>query len=128
MLIDVAEADPAFGTASATLIDSKRAAGLTVCPVTYAELAPVFNGDERAQNQFLLNIGATWPEAWRLEDTLAAHDAWHRYVQAKRAGKIPKRPIADVLIGAFASRFDGILTRNESDFRSLFPALNIVVP
>ncbi len=96
--------------------------------MTYAELAPVFNGDQHAQNQFLLNLGVSWPEAWTLADTLAAHEAWDRYVKGKRAGKIPKRPIADVLIGAFASRFDGILTRNEADFRSVFPALNIVVP
>ncbi len=33
-----------------------------------------------------------------------------------------------ILIGAFASRFDGILTRNESDFRNAFPTLAIVVP
>ena len=128
LLIDVAEADPSFGIASATLIDSKRADGLTVCPVTYAELAPVFNGDQTVQNEFLLNLGVLWPEAWTLADTMAAHEAWHRYVAAKRAGKIPKRPLADVLIGAFASRFDGILTRNEADFRPVFTALKIVVP
>jgi hypothetical protein len=43
---------------SAALIDSKRAEGLAICPVTYAELAPVFNGDATAQNEFLANIGA----------------------------------------------------------------------
>ena len=128
LLIDVAEADPAFGAASAALIDSKRPDGLAVCPVTYAELAPVFNGDQNAQNEFLLKLGAAWPEAWAHIDTLAAHAAWHRYVSAKRAGKVPKRPIADVLIGAFASRFDGILTRNPTDFRSIFPTMNIVAP
>jgi len=63
LLIDVAEADPTFGVASAALIDSKRAEGLTVCPVTYAELAPVFNGDQNAQNEFLIQLGATWSEA-----------------------------------------------------------------
>ena len=34
LLIDVAENDPSFGVASATLIDSKRPDGLTICPVT----------------------------------------------------------------------------------------------
>ena len=63
-----------------------------------------------------------------LADTLATHEGWNRYVMAKRATRIPKRPLADVLIGAFASRFDGLLTRNESDFRPVFPALNITVP
>lgn len=128
LLIDVAEADPSFGAASAALIDAKRALGLTVCPVTYVELAPVFNGDQSAQDEFLFNLGVAWPEAWTLTDTVAAHSAWHRYVMAKRAGTIAKRPIADVLIGAFASRFDGILTRNESDFRTVFPALAMTRP
>ena len=128
LLIDVAEADPAFGVPSAALIDSKRTEGLAVCPITYAELAPVFNGDATAQNEFLANVGVAWPEAWTLTDTLTAQQAWHRYVMAKRAGKTPKRPIADVLIGAFASRFDGILTRNAADFRPVFPALRIVAP
>ena len=59
---------------------------------------------------------------------IGCQQAWHRYVMAKRAGKIPKRPIADVLVGAFASRFDGILTRNAADFQPVFPTLNIVVP
>ncbi len=72
LLIDVAEADPNFGIASAALIDSKRTEGLAVCPVTYVELAPVFNGDRSAQNEFLLKLGANWPEAWTPADTVTA--------------------------------------------------------
>ena len=128
LLIDVAENDPSFGVASATLIDSKRPEGLTICPVTYVELAPVFNGDAEALDEFLLKLGAIWPETWTLADTNAAHEAWHRHVVAKRSGKVPKRPIADILIGAFASRFDGLLSRNPADFRPIFPKLNFVVP
>ena len=33
-----------------------------------------------------------------------------------------------VLISAFASRCDGILTRNESDSRAVFPSLIITAP
>lgn len=126
LLIDVAEADPTFGVASARLLDTKRADGLTICPTSYVELAPVFNGDQSAQNEFLFNLGVTWPETWNQADTEQAHRAWHRYVAARRAAKVPKRPLADILIGAFASRFDGLLTRNESDFRTTFPGLTIV--
>jgi hypothetical protein len=49
-------------------------------------------------------------------------------VLAKRAGTAPKRPIADVLIGAFASRFDGMLTRNAKDFQAVFPGLKLLEP
>ena len=128
LLIDVAENDPSFGVASATLIDSKRPEGLTICPVTYVDLAPVFNGDAKALDEFLLKLGANWPETWTLADTTTAHDSWHRHVLAKRSGKVPKRPVADILIGAFASRFDGLLSRNPADFRPIFPKLNLVVP
>lgn len=128
LLIDVAEADPVFGAASAALLDAKRPEGLTICPVTYAELAPVFNGDATFQNEFLSNLGVVWVETWTLADTVAAHAAWHRYVAGKRAGRIPKRPVADVLIGAFAGLRDGLLTRNEGDFRAVFPALKLVAP
>jgi hypothetical protein len=34
--------------------------------------------------------------------------------------------VADVLIGGFALRFDGLLTRNTGDFRQLFPSLRLV--
>lgn len=81
----------------------------------------MFNGDAKAQNEFLFHLGVVWPEEWTVPDTAAAHEAWHRYVKAKRAGQIPKRPVADVLIGAFASRFDGILTRERPTSGGCFP-------
>ncbi len=49
-------------------------------------------------------------------------------VAGRRAGPAPKRPLADVLIGALATRFQGILTRNEADFRQVFPTLKLLVP
>src|SRR5437016_5208089 len=98
LLMDIPEAGPAFGVPSARLLDAKRPDGLTVCPATYVELAPVFNGDAAAQNEFLFNLSVIWPEAWTLADTEEAHRAWHRYVAARRAASVPKRPLADILI------------------------------
>ena len=128
LLIDIADADPQFATASATLLDAKRPEGLVISPITYAELAPVFDGDAARQELFLYHLQVSWSEAWTRTETLAAHAAWHRYVQSRRLQRIPKRPMADILIGAFAERFDGLLTRNESDFRSVFQTLPILVP
>ena len=48
--------------------------------------------------------------------------------QKQKIGNISKRPIADIIIGAFASRFAGIITRNEKDFRTIFPDMEIIVP
>ena len=73
LLIDIAEADPMFGRCSADLLYSLRDQGLTVCPVSYVELAPVFEGSRTAQDGFLRNIYATSLGQWLLEDTICAH-------------------------------------------------------
>jgi predicted nucleic acid-binding protein len=128
LLIDVAEGDPQFGEDSACLLDRRRPAGLLVAPVSYVELAPLFNGVGAAQNEFLESVGANWTHSWTWPDTVAAHRAWYEYLLRRRHGRINKRPIADILIGAFASRFDGLLTRNVRDFRALFPDLRLEKP
>ena len=128
LLIDVAVDDPKFFDVSASLIETNQAEGLVVCPVSVVELAPVFGGQLPAVAEFLERMNIPWPEAWTLSDTQAAFTAWHSYVLNKRQGNITKRPIADVLIGAFASRHQGLMTRNASDFRLLFPVLKIVAP
>ncbi|HLX09941.1 MAG TPA: type II toxin-antitoxin system VapC family toxin [Thermoanaerobaculia bacterium] len=123
MLIDVLDDDPRFGRASALTLDSYAEDGLVVCPLTYAELAPAFQGDTALQDEFLDGIGADFRQDWTWPDTLLAHHAWHRHIHRKRRRNLPRRPIADVLIGAFASRFQGLLTRNAADFAPLFPDL-----
>ena len=128
LLIDVAEDDPQFGEDSAVLLDHRRPVGLLVAPVSYIELAPLFNGVQTAQNEFLESIGVNWTHSWTWPDTVAAHRAWHQYLVRRRRGRINKRPIADILIGAFASRFDGLLTRNVKDFRAIFPSLRVEEP
>jgi predicted nucleic acid-binding protein len=104
LLIDIADADPQFAAASATLLDAAR------------------------QELFLYHLQVSWSEAWSHAETQAAHAAWHRYVQSRRLQRIAKRSMADILIGALAERFDGLLTRNESDFRSVFPTMPILLP
>jgi predicted nucleic acid-binding protein len=128
ILIDIAEGDPQFSRRSARLLDRRRGAGLLIAPVSYIELAPRFQGVETVQNEFLEAIGVHWNEPWIWPDTLAAHRAWADYILRRRGGQDRKRPIADILIGAFASRFDGLMTRNEKDFQLLFPELRIDKP
>ena len=57
LIIDVLEADPDFGEASAELLDSMMVKGLVICPVSYVELAPAFLGDRKRQDEFLSAIG-----------------------------------------------------------------------
>jgi len=128
VLIDVLEDDPQFGLASAKCLANQWAAGLVVCPISYIELSPAFMGDETRQIDFLTKLGATFDEPWTEADTRMAHKTWNRYIDLKRNHHLPRRPIADVLICAFASRFQGLITRNRSDFSHLLPSLKFIDP
>jgi predicted nucleic acid-binding protein len=128
VLLDVLENDPMFGRSSADLLEALAPKGLTLCPITYVELAPAFEGDISLQDEFLREIGLDFREGWHREDTLAAHLAWQGYVVRKRAGQTSKRPIADILIGAFALRHQGLVTRNVKDFATIFPSLALEAP
>ena len=128
VIIDVLEGDPEFGRDSARLLDKMAGEGLTVCPISYIELAPAFLGDGRRQNEFLSKIGVQYTVPWDWKDTQRAHKAWERYVNRRRDRQISKRPIADILIGSFAAGRKGLLTRNPDDFNLIFPSLKILPP
>ena len=128
MLIDVLEDDPEFGATSARLLDDHAPEGLVASPITYAELAPAFEGHLKLQDEFLAGVGVEFREPWTWEDTLATHSAWYAHVARRRGGEGRRRPPADIMIGAFAQRFQGLITRNPEDFQVTFPTLPLRVP
>jgi len=123
MLIDVLDDDPSFGRSSAATLDSFSGDGLVVCPITYAELAPAFQGRTALEDEFLHGVGVDFRQDWTWADTLSTHGAWHRFVARRRSQSLARRPLADILIGAFATRFQGLITRNSADFEPIFPDL-----
>jgi len=128
VLIDLLKSDPVFSKPSALALQTKLDETLVIAPITYVELAPAFKGDARAQDEFLESIWVGCDYGGSREAVLTAHRAWYEHVQRKRSGTEVRRPIADVLIGAYAMQKGGLITRNEDDFRSLYPALNIFNP
>ena len=128
VILDVFENDPQFGRTSAKLLEKLLPEGLAVSPVTMVELSEAFDGDIAEQKRFLELAGISHAEYWTAVDTDSAHRAWNLYVKARRSDKIPKRPIADILIGAFAANQQGLITRNPSDFRRWFSKLVIREP
>jgi predicted nucleic acid-binding protein len=128
LVIDVLDADPEYGDISADLLDGKSTEGLFLCPVSFIELAPAFGGEQKRQEHFLRQINVDYTQDWTWVDTCEAFAGWHRYITLKRSGKVSRRPVADLLIGAFSMRFDGLLTRNAGDFTRLFPDLPIFGP
>jgi predicted nucleic acid-binding protein len=128
LVLDVFEDDPEFGAASAGLLEKLLSDGLAVSPVTMVELSAAFDGDLTEQKRFLEQVGISHSEAWTVADSEVSHIAWNTYVKARRADKVPKRPVADILIGGFAANRQGLATRNSSDFRRWFPKLSIREP
>ena len=128
VLIDVLRGDESFSSASANAMQSKLTEGLAIAPLTYVELSPEFNGDIAAQDEFLDGIWIRRDFGGNQGAILAAHRAWNEHIRRKRSGTDRKRPIADIMIGAYAMSKGGLITRNEDDFRSLYPSLPILNP
>ena len=128
VVLDIALNDPVHGVKSAQFLHSKLGDNLMICAVTFVELSPVFGGKAGELKQFLTGARIDWQEPWTLADTEAAHDGWWRHVVQKRRGVVPRRPVADLLIGAFASRARGLITRNPDDFTKFYPDLTVLSP
>lgn len=128
VILDILDGKSEFSAMSARALQSKLDDVLLIAPISFVELAPAFNGDVNAQTEFLRRMWIQFNFKGNGAAVLAAHQAWYAHVLRKRAGAIAKRPIADVLIGAYAQSVGGLITRNESDFRSLYPELNILNP
>lgn len=128
VLLDIALKDPKWSLKSAALLEKKMRDGLVACPISIIEISPQFGGSLSEVRSFLRILGADYSEPWSEEDTSAAARAWSAYVSKKRSGRIAKRPLADILIGAFAARTTGLVTRNPDHFRPWFPTLKILNP
>ncbi|MEY2880880.1 MAG: hypothetical protein RLZZ15_3260, partial [Verrucomicrobiota bacterium] len=96
LVIDLLDGREPFGLAAAHFLEAHLADGLIVCPITFVELAPAFDGDLTVQRKFLTDSGLRHDEDWQPADTLAAHAAWHRVIRRRRAGHGGRRPVADV--------------------------------
>ena len=128
IILDILDSHPQFAEMSSNALQSKLDDVLAVAPITYVELAPAFNGDVAAQNAFLDSLWIKYDFSGGMDVVLSAHKAWHEHNMRKRSGNAKKRPIADVLIGAYAMQKGGLITRNEADFRTLYPDLTIFNP
>ena len=128
VVVDLVTGDALFEPASTACLQAHLGDGLVISPVTFVELGPSFSGDDGAAESFLKSSGIGASEFWSPSDTVLAHRLWHQYQVRRRQQQVVKRPVADVLIAAFAERFQGIITRNASDFRNILPTLAVIEP
>ena len=128
VILDIALNDSVFAKPSARLLDRLGRETLVICPVSLVEVAPCFGGTVENVRQFadLIGINHVWD--WMPADTDEAAAAWTRHVSFKRGGHLRRRPVADILIGAFALRAGGLITRNADHFRTVFPSLKLAEP
>jgi predicted nucleic acid-binding protein len=116
VLLDIHLDDPTFGKRSGRCLTRYLRDGLVVCPVSYVELAPAFNGDSSLQQAFLQEESVDWLQPWTLLDTAASYQLWGNHIARRPAGHGSNRPVADIMIEGFAQRFQGIVTRNQKHF------------
>ena len=128
VILDVLLNDPEFGYSSAMFLEDKLPDGLCVCPLTVIELSPSFRGEISEVNTFLRLTGINFNIQWEFADTEVASKAFTNYLILKKQGQVKKRPIADILIGAFAVKQQGLITRNVNDFKKYFDNLEILHP
>ena len=128
VLIDIALADPKFGESSMRSLERHSGEGLAISPVSLIEIAPVFDGKIEELNEFIDFLGLNPFWSWQSTETTRAIKGWSDYVLERRKIRQDKRVIADFLIGAFAERHGGLITRNPKDFKAYFPKLKIVDP
>ena len=128
VLIDILVNDPTFGRSSALCLKRNLSKGLVICPVSMIELSPAFGGDIQRQKKFLQLCGVHCDHSFSDVDIVCAHKVWNHYIAKKRLHDVPRRPVANIMIGAFSSRFDGLITRNQNDFNPWFPKLKLIVP
>ncbi len=128
VVLDLVSGDPQFEPASTLCLQSRMADGLVVCPVSFIELGPAFAGDALAAEAFLNGAGMEINAVWTIEDTILAHRLWNDFQVRRRQASVRKRPVADVMLAAFTARFQGIITRNGSDFPGIAPALAVIEP
>ena len=126
IVLDIATRDRTHFESSCSLLESKQNDGWCIAPVTFIELAPLYRGNTSLLREFLAGCGIDHAQDWMSADTENACRGYWRYIGLKRAGHSPKRPVADILIGAFACRFQGLITRNREDFQAYFADLEIL--
>lgn len=128
VVVDLITGDSLFEPASTECLQAHLGDGLVISPVTFVELGPSFSGDEKAAEAFLKASHIVTAELWTPADTFLAHRLWHEFQLRRRQSQVAKRPVADILIAAFAERFQGLITRNAADFRTILPTLTLVEP
>jgi len=113
VILDVLLADPIYGPSSKKTLEAALARGrLIICPLVYAELAPLFDTPEDL-DRTLATMGIKLKPFTR-EVLHTAGIWWKEFL--KRGGKRKNRILADFLIAAFAGQTSQALITRDAFF------------
>jgi predicted nucleic acid-binding protein len=128
VLVALWDKDPELNAAAQQALDSAQARGaLVVCGAVYAELLALPGRTESMLDQFFAAtaIRIDWEpseQVWRV-----AGRAFQNYVTRRNKESLPRRILADFLIGAhaFVNRYR-LMTLDQRLYRTAFARLDIV--
>ena len=114
VILDILLADPRHGLPSRRTLEEATAQGqLIICPLVYAELAPLFPNPQN-QDEALGKMGIRLKPFTK--KTLHLAGTWWRDYLTKR-GKRKERILADFLIAAFAQETSHALITRDTFFQ-----------
>ncbi len=124
------DGDDALNATAQSALDAALARGALIVPApVYSELIAFVGRSESFLDTFLAETGIAVD--WHMEERVwrAAGQAFQSYAGRRRGQREPgpRRILADLLIGAYATRHDfPLLTFDEGIYRTAFPALKVV--
>ena len=126
VLIDVGVEDAATAREAAQALEACASEGpLVVCDVVLAEFARGFPPNEDPA-RWMSDFGIAYDPI--LEETAVAAGRIHAR-HSESSGQRSRRTVADLLIGAHASRqADRLLTRDRGFYRDYFRGLRVIEP
>lgn len=118
VILDVLLADPVHGSSSKKVLEEALAQGqLILCPLVYAELAPLFESP-KTQDQTLAMVGIRLKPFTK--EVLHLSGSWWKDF-LKSGGKRRERILADFLIAAFARETSQALITRDAFFEKYVP-------
>jgi predicted nucleic acid-binding protein len=125
VLLDVFTEDPTwFAWSSAALEEQAERAVLVINPIIYAEVSVRFACIEELETALPSDVFRRESLPWE-----AGFLAGKCFANYRRRGGAKRSPLPDFYVGAHAAvRGLGLLTRDESQYRSYFPELPLIAP
>lgn len=125
VLIDVIEGDLAWSQRSAIALERVGAAGpVVINPVIYAEVSVRYEDADELDLDLPLDLFQREQLPWP-----AAFLAGKAFAEYRQRGGERRSPLPDFFIGAHAAVAGmQLLTRDESRYRTYFPAVELIVP